>query len=83
VRGAEFQPQVGDEKMSWFNDNVTVTGTPVNGMVNISFALPGMNKTIPTNIREAVVDVQSLDQENAEPQPVQNEFYPILSSMKW
>lgn len=69
--------------MSWFNDNVTVTGTPVNGMVNISFALPGMNKTIPTNIREAVVDVQSLVQENAEPQPVQNEFYPILSSMKW
>lgn len=69
--------------MSWLSDNVTIVGTPVDGIANVLIALPGTNKAIVTNLRDAVVSVEDLVEENQQPEPTQNEFYPILSSMKW
>lgn len=69
--------------MSWLSDNVTVVGTPVDGVANVLIALPGTNKAIATNLRDAVVDLEVLSEENLQPEPTQNAFYPILSSVKW
>lgn len=68
--------------MSWLSDNVIVVGTPVDGVANVQIRLPGTNMAIPTNLRDAVVDVEVLS-ENQQPEPTQNAFYPILSSMNW
>lgn len=69
--------------MSWLSDNVTVVGTPVDGVANVLIALPGTNKAIATNLRDAIVAVVDLVEESPQPEPTQNAFYPILSSMKW
>lgn len=69
--------------MSWFSKNVTVIGAPVNGRVSIQLPLPGMDKAVVSNLRTTVVNMEVLDQENAQPAPTQDAFYPILSSMNW
>lgn len=69
--------------MSWLSNNLTIIGTPVDGIATIKVALPGTDTTDPANFRQTVANLETLEELPVPPPPTHDEFDPILRSVKW